>query len=55
MALGEGAEGKREIGYRADGEEAPFVVCVGVRREEIGEYPEGGRVVSTCGRVMRRH
>lgn len=36
MALGEGAEGKREIGYRANGEKPPFIVGVGVSREEIG-------------------
>lgn len=35
VARGEGAEGKGEIGYRADSEEAPFVVGAGVCREEI--------------------
>lgn len=39
VALGEGTEGKRDIGYRADGEKPPFVVGPGVCREEIGQDP----------------
>ncbi len=44
VALGERAEGKREIGRRADGEETPLVIRPSVRREEIREDPCGMRL-----------